>query len=70
MFIQKKTKNAGVSCLIALTHLVRFYFTFEPLEKIQDFNFLLKTHMKQVNESFLSIHAKFEPCRVSFTIFL
>jgi hypothetical protein len=25
---------------------VRFLFTFEPLEKIQDFNFLLKTHMK------------------------
>jgi hypothetical protein len=34
------------------------------LEKIQDFDFLLKTHMKLVDGSFLSIHAKFEPCRL------
>jgi hypothetical protein len=47
-----------------LTPLVRFFFTFEPLEKIQDFNFLLKTNMKQVDESFLSIHAKFQPSRL------
>jgi hypothetical protein len=37
---------------------------FGPLKKIQDLNFLLKTHMKQVNGSFLSIHAKFQPCRL------
>jgi hypothetical protein len=34
------------------------------LEKIKGFNFLLKTHMKQVDGSFLSIHAKFQPCRL------
>jgi hypothetical protein len=42
------------------TPLVRFFFNFEPLEKIQDFLFLLKTHMKLVDGSFLIIHAKFE----------
>jgi hypothetical protein len=65
MFIKKKPKIPfGVSIRLIAGPYREIFFTFEPLEKIQDIHFLLKTHMKQVKGSSLSINAKFQPCRL------
>jgi hypothetical protein len=47
MLIKKIPKVPfGVTSQIAGPLSREFFFTFEPLEKIQDFFFLLKTHME------------------------